>query len=209
MSFYVGLDLGQAQDYTALVVVEKQVTEQSTGQDTRLDVRHIERAPLGTPYPDVASRVKEIMGDSRLRTRYQDTEAMRMRHTEPRLVVDATGVGRAVVDILRKEGLTFTPVVITGGDTVGRADGTYRVPKRDLVAAVQAGLQTGALKIASELELAETLKSELLNFRIKVNEKTAHDSYEAWREGDHDDLVLATGLACWEASRPGPAFVFV
>jgi hypothetical protein len=27
--------------------------------------------------------------------------------------------------------------------------------------------------------------------------RTAHDSYEHWREGDHDDLVLAAALACW------------
>ena len=27
-------------------------------------------------------------------------------------------------------------------------------------------------------------------------EPAAHDSYEAWCEGDHDDLVLAVSLAC-------------
>jgi len=35
------------------------------------------------------------------------------------------------------------------------------------------------------------------NFRVKLNLKTAHDSYEAWREGDHDDLVLSLSLASW------------
>jgi hypothetical protein len=58
-------------------------------------------------------------------------------------------------------------------------------------------LQNERLKIAKELELAPILKKELLNFRVKVDPKTAHDSYEHWREGDHDDLVLATALACW------------
>ena len=57
--------------------------------------------------------------------------------------------------------------------------------------------------------MAETLKQELLNFRVKVNVSTAHDSYEAWREGDHDDLVLATGLALWGATRPGPAMILL
>ncbi len=47
------------------------------------------------------------------------------------------------------------------------------------------------------LPLAEVLKDELLNFRVKINEATGHDSYEAWREKDHDDIVLATALACW------------
>jgi len=28
---------------------------------------------------------------------------------------------------------------------------------------------------------------------------TGHDSYEAWREGDHDDIVLSLAVACWSA----------
>ena len=40
-----------------------------------------------------------------------------------------------------------------------------------------------------------------------------HDSYEAWREKDHDDLVLATSLAVWmrewdAAHDSGPSRVF-
>jgi hypothetical protein len=44
---------------------------------------------------------------------------------------------------------------------------------------------------------ASTLRKELQNFRVKIDPRTAHDSYEHWREGDHDDLVLATAMACW------------
>ncbi len=32
---------------------------------------------------------------------------------------------------------------------------------------------------------------------MKIDPATAHDSYSHWREGDHDDLVLATAMACW------------
>jgi hypothetical protein len=35
------------------------------------------------------------------------------------------------------------------------------------------------------------LVQELLNFRVKIDPLTAHDSYGCWREGGHDDLVLA------------------
>jgi hypothetical protein len=44
---------------------------------------------------------------------------------------------------------------------------------------------------------AEILKKELLNFRMKIDPKTAHDSYEHWRESEHDDLVLAVSMAAW------------
>lgn len=107
-------------------------------------------------------------------------------------------------------GLTFDAVTITGGDTQSRAGyGSYRVPKRDLVGGLQVLLQSGRLKIASSLEHAEVLRGELLNFRIKIDPKTAHDSYSHWREGDHDDLVLAAALAVWSARKPPPTIVFV
>jgi hypothetical protein len=40
------------------------------------------------------------------------------------------------------------------------------------------------------------LVKELMNFRVKI---TAHanDTYDAWREETHDDLVLALAMACW------------
>lgn len=32
---------------------------------------------------------------------------------------------------------------------------------------------------------------------------SGHDTYEAWREGIHDDTVLATAIAIWYAERRG------
>jgi hypothetical protein len=58
-------------------------------------------------------------------------------------------------------------------------------------------LQNGRLRVASGLPETETLKKELLNFRVKIDPRTAHDSYEHWRESEHDDLVLAVSMAAW------------
>ena len=124
-------------------------------------------------------------------------------------MIDATGVGPAVTDIFSKRGRSFTALKIHGGDAEIHDKNIHRVPKGNLVFALQAALQTGALKIASSLELAEVLRQELLNFRVKINLASGHDSYEAWREGDHDDLVLAAALAVWSARAPGPTIIFV
>ncbi len=37
---------------------------------------------------------------------------------------------------------------------------------------------------------------ELQNFKIKFT-RAGNDTYEAWRESDHDDLVLAAAMAAW------------
>ncbi len=191
MSFHVGLDLGQANDYTAICIAED-VSESRSAGDLALNVRHLERF-RDVLYPDVADRVETLL------TR----EPLRSAKPRSELVIDATGVGPAVTDIFTKRGRRFKAVKIHGGDTETHADGVYRVPKRNLISALVVLLQNGSLRISSGLELAETLREELLNFRVKVNIATAHDSYEAWREGDHDDLVLAAALSAWGATIGG------
>jgi hypothetical protein len=100
-------------------------------------------------------------------------------------------------------------VTITGGDTASTEDPWHlRVPKRDLVGTLVALLQTGRLRVAEGLELAPALVNELVNFKMKINLDTGHDSYEAWRESVHDDLVLAVALACWCGEREIGALPF-
>ncbi len=62
MPFYVGLDLGQAADYTALAVVQSGVQENPEGGTEKfLHLRHLERYELGTPYPKIADIVATLM----------------------------------------------------------------------------------------------------------------------------------------------------
>ena len=185
-SYHVGLDLGQASDYTAIAIVEKIGDHGDTGAP--LNVRHLQRFALGTTYPAIVEAVAGIVASL---------------PDGARLAVDATGVGRPVVDLLTARGLRLHAVTITGGDTATYDGTNWRIPKRDLVGAVAVALQTGRLKIASCLPDAATLTRELLNFKVTIDPKTAHDSYGAWRESIHDDLVFAVGLAVWSADKFG------
>jgi hypothetical protein len=213
----VGVDLGQQRDYTAISIVERGYVSagplyndhywykgrqiHSAREPVRLEyhVRHLERPPLGTSYVDIVERILKLLSS------LEDKELV--------LAVDTTGVGRPVADLLRarledwldenrQRKLTAAWITITGGDSVTRAEGGgLRVPKRDLASAPLVLMQNGRLKIAEAMPLADTLRKELLNFKVRISIATGHDSYEAWREGDHDDLVLAVAMACWCGER--------
>jgi hypothetical protein len=190
-NFIMGVDLGQANDYTAVSILEQKRVEQESKTSHHYDVRHLERL-RGMPYPQQVAQIRKM---------YQSLEVKGSIN----LVVDQTGVGRPVVDMLRDAGLYCIAVTITGGDSVTGERPEYRVPKRDLVTAVQVLLQSERLKIARSLPEAQTLVNELLAFRVSINLKTGHDSYGndagAWRENPHDDLVLATAIASWYGER--------
>jgi hypothetical protein len=192
---FVGLDLGQAQDFTALAVLTRPLVdgrEPPEGRQPPYAVPHLHRFPLGTPYPAIVAAVVELLRTPPLRGSL--------------LVVDQTGVGRPIVDMLTGalEGRvtrSFCPITITGGHEVTRSEtGQLRVPKKELVAGLQVLLQTRRLRIAQALPEAAMLVRELETFRVKITE-AANETFGAWREGQHDDLVLAVALAAWMGER--------
>ena len=185
--FYLGLDLGQKRDHSAVVVVER-IDHRRAFQGTafeKLLVRYVERMPLGMPYPRIVERVKEIVRCGEL-----DGNCA--------LAVDATGVGAPVVDMLRaaRLGCDLTPVVITGGE---RGVSRWSVPKRDLMAEVQVMLENGQLRVGRLKETGRLVR-ELVDMKRSVN-ATGRVRMGADGYGEHDDLVIALALACWRAKR--------
>ena len=187
MRFVVGLDLGQVSDFSALAVLERLDYEGIWA------VRDLRRFPLGIPYPAVAERIGQLMSSIPLRG--------------ASLVVDRTGVGRAVVDLLRAPalGCRVVPVTITSGENVTREPGGsgFRVPKRDLVSVLQVLLQNRRLKVAAGLPEAKKFQGELAAFKVQISDD-GHDGYGAGRASEHDDLVVAVALAAWFGQRHGP-----
>jgi hypothetical protein len=151
-------------------------------------VGHLERLPLGTPYPAIVAHV------GRLLTKLPG---------HPELVIDFTGVGRPVFDMFVYSGIYPIGVVITGGMTETRDGRTCFVPKLDLVSRLQALLYEARLKIQPELDEAETLVRQLQDFRMEFT-AAGHLTFNA-RSGKHDDLVLAVAVAVWRAYGGGKA----
>ena len=77
-----------------------------------------------------------------------------VRHSPAFDIVDATGVGAPVVDMLRKADLPcrLMPVTITGGEHDAPVRGGYHVPKRELLTGLQVLVQSGGLQISAEAD---------------------------------------------------------
>jgi len=220
--FIAGLDLGSQADFSAICCLQKierveakavePVTTATMGQDkptvkaapATYHLRHLQRWPLKTSYPVIVNSVHTLLNAPAFKGR--DDKGNENSIT---LVVDETGVGKPIVELLRIGLGSLHPVigvVITGGDRTRIEGGTMYVPKRDLIATVSVLLQSSRLLIASELPESQSLINELLAFSVRVSQ-AGHDSYgvgvSEWRTAKNDDMVLSVSLAAWYAERVG------
>jgi hypothetical protein len=197
--FFIGLDLGQRRDHTAIVVLE---TADISSKDrspvtfaptvnTRRTVRHIERLPLGTPYPAVVERATRI--------------ANKLAELAPTsLIMDATGGGIAVKEMFQNPVAKwrFAPVMIGWGHRENYTDGFWRVSKMDLVGRLQLAFDFNHFTIEPSLERTETLIEELASMR-GFQRKQGRIIEAPGR--NHDDLAIALMHAWWcvETRMPG------
>ena len=192
MSLRLGVRLGQRRETSALCLVETELREGKRREEDHFFVRHLERLPIGTAFPDVAERTSTVV------------EKVSEHSTQtPRVYVDATGFGQPVIDLfdswIRRS--TIVAVFFTHGDRrVKEAHNSIRLGKAYLVTQLQTLLQTGRLHLP-RTEDARTLADELLSYEIQVVED-ANERYGAFKVGTRDDLVTALGMAVHENALP-------
>lgn len=210
---FLGLDLGKERDHTVLALCERrwQMGQWSAALHEHarrpvLVLRDLVRLPLQTPYTQVPQLIKNAF------TRHEAVSPFAVPTKTARMVVvDAGGVGGGVLDIIRQAQQTkylgpcqLVPVFTSSGHEPGlTASGCHTVPKRDLLTALRAMVESKSLLIPQRLALAPDLFKELAGFR-QSGQSTAK----------HDDLAMALCLAVWWATRhekeflvaPSPAF---
>lgn len=219
VEYVFGLDLAQQSDFTALAILKLTTPDGSRLDSDSLpfvnDLVSLTRW-RGVSYPEQVKRVAKLVADPRLRPTIKtpprpvgggmfymsDAEVQAPR---PKLVIDATGVGVAVVDMFLTPEIRavadVVPLTITGGDgwrkdRWGRTGIiSYFVSKKQLVSVIVARLQGERLRFRPGDRLAAELEDELRNFRLKLS-KSNNEQFEA-REGKTDDLILAVAMALW------------
>ncbi|MES1192660.1 MAG: hypothetical protein ABUS47_16485 [Steroidobacter sp.] len=203
----VGVDIGQSNDPTAMAAVERLswyatinykpglrlmpgltafpiAALDATKPRDALHVRELKRLQLGITYIEIAQQIAALLGDAQL--------------SNAKVFIDATGVGKPIVDLFKHAGIAHTPVWITSGrDEATHGDG-ISVPKLILISRLQAALHSGELKIAKALPESLAFMRELQEFRATFTE-IGNIRFGA-RQGAHDDLVIAAALAVYGAT---------
>jgi hypothetical protein len=192
----LGLDLGQAKDYSALSIVRRTIHADDTrsGCITPNEIKYLspvyyllymKRYRLHSSYIEICRDIKRIIN-----------EGWPGEEEKPYLVIDYGGPGRPVLDIFREEGLKPFGIQFTAGNRRKSIPGGMAVPKRDIVSSLLAAFQKGELKIPQKLPEKKALLKELSNFKIKVSDK-GNDIYEHAKSSDHDDMVLSLAMAIY------------
>lgn len=232
MGFILGVDFGQKADFSAVVIAEyPQIRSEkwryATGpkhlylstlstsaavdavrsgeyvqpdpgdKSWPLHVIHVDRWHRGTPYPTIVGDVGNMV----------DSLQAGIGKIPVATIVDATGVGVAIVDLLNERNIRHLACTITGGTIVNYEQDrrSVSVPKRDLVMSAVAMLETGRLRWPAGREaMIGVMEDELRNFQMKYS-VAGNELFEADRK-EHDDLVLALAMATWFVSSGGPFY---
>lgn len=199
----IGIDLGQRRDPTAIAVLEL-LDHAPEGQDARwhYETRHLERLPLGTKYPAVATRVAALQEHAVQAARQR---AMNRTYRDASVYmttyIDATG-SIPSLDMFRERGIDVMPCFFNHGDRRTDTGSQVTIGKAWLVSRLQALIQNDRLHIDPANREAAAMTRELMDYDIRVDENGT-DRYGAFRTGQHDDLVTALGLAAqWAPESP-------
>jgi hypothetical protein len=178
MTVALGWDIAQTVDSSIIAVVEYD------GNPAMYWVRRIVKLAKGMPYDQQVAAVKELF----------------FQYKNPTLLIDRTGVGLPICDMIVAGGLNPVQVSLTAGDVLTRpGPGKINLPKKDLVASITKVIQERRLKVVFGCENAGLFKSELKNFQLKVS-ASGHNTYNA-AQGSHDDTITAVGLCLWHGDK--------
>lgn len=195
--YIIGFDLGRDRDHSAIAVLG--VRQEDHGhydyamlrQPTRriVELGMLKRIPLGREYIESIKLLRQII------VGLQCAAGWGAPDVHIHLVVDSAGPGQIAVELIRAQQLkiNLVPALLTAGHESGHSQaGTRTVPRRELVANIRYLLEVELMRVSKKLRYSSVLENEVAAVRPHGGQ------YE------HDDLVIAAGLAAWYATRVYP-----
>jgi len=191
-AWFLGLDLAQRRDFTALATLELRWTV--AGSDfaawqpewpPSLIIRSLDRYELAQSYTTYQDAVEDRVATVRA---YDATSKIH-------LALDAAGPGAPIVDDLRSSSIDASvhPITITGGAHPTHSTHGANIPRRALVSRALLLMERGTLQVQPGVRNWPELCEELLRLRAGDTHSKAHD-----------DLAIALTLAAWQAATHSP-----
>ncbi len=181
--FYLGFDPAQLFDFAALSALE--VTYDVPGQDTIYRLVNLERRQR-VSYPALVEWVVDAL----------KTPAFREGAFEqPQIVLDATGVGIAVRDLLKQKNAALVSIMTTAGNSLNRDQDGYHVGKARIYGKFFTAFDDGRVHINQEHPHFTQLHQELKAFKSKLS-AAGNALFEA-DVGEHDDMITSLALPVW------------
>ena len=195
LRYIVAADLGSAKDPTGITIIEDR------------------QIPVFQGAWRLGPRQRTLVWADRLR-QHRYTEIVdhlsSLLRREPmagrvRLAIDASGVGRGVSDTLDLAGIRHVAVQMTAGSSVRRAGKFHNVSKQILITDLATALETGGLKIATDLLMREELLMELESFQTRTS-TSGVQVLDAGGANNHADMAVSLAIG-WFASDQLGGFV--
>lgn len=196
--YWLGVDLAQAQDNTALVVVHDECLP-VWGGGSRQVLGPRQRTIVfadkfrGVSYPDIVSHVIRTMLKHPLGGR-------------TRLVIDGSGLGRVCSDLLHEQGVKHDAIQMTVGQNWAKKDRYVNVGKTLLLETLSLLFATGDLTFAHDLPLREDILAELETFQLEQTAAGNQIITQGKSGAHHGDLSIALAVAVFASENLLPGF---
>lgn len=181
MTFIIGLDPAQLRDWSAMAVVDMQYVPEKKrfGYDLVAMARK-----QGLPYDQIVEWVVKTLKKPEFN-----------KERPPEFLLDSTGVGVAVRDMLAAKGVRMKAVTITSGEAFTRQGPIYHVGKARLIGTFLGAFDAGKARVNPNMPIWPALEKEMLGFRAEMSSQ-GRAKFEA-EPGEHDDMLFSLALCVW------------
>jgi len=186
--YFVGADLGQANDFSSAVVIKDQQLPILDGTRVKLGPR--ERTVVfadkfrGVSYVDVVDYL------------------IRLRNAPPfggksELIIDGTSIGRVVSDMMFEQSVDHTAVQMTGGQEWRRAGRYVNASKTLMIENLAVLFASGDLKFAHDLPLRSEIEEDLASFTTQTTAAGNTIISQSRSASGHGDTGIALIVAAF------------
>lgn len=184
--YWVGADLGQANDFSSAVVIKDQCLPISTGDEVKLGPR--ERTVV---FADKFKGVSYVSVVDYL---------IRLRNAPPfggksELIIDGTSIGRVVSDMLTEQSVDHTAVQMTGGQEWRRSGRYVNASKTLMIENLAVLFASGDLKFAHDLAMRSEIEEDLATFTTQTTAAGNQIITQARNASGHGDTGIALIVA--------------